>query len=438
MNKSANPSPEMGKAPGLGKAAMGLGESFAKSGTAPLAGGGRSTWNNPQAKPTPLPKRPKGRFFVGGLVLAVILYCAFVVWTTFFRYQAYGVLQGRVIDVAAPCDGIVAELHVREGQFVHKGDSLISLESLPLKQQLARNHDELRVAQASLSAEIARLKLEADLQNDRAQKALAEYYEIFATFRRETASLEEYAAELNRAENVRRENRGGMSDAEFDRRKYTHAGQLAKVESLRDAVEKMRQRTEIYREQTSARMAQLEPIAARVESLQAESGRLREQLARTRVCAPVNGIIVKQHLFTGEYAKTSDALLQILEDGSLEAVVYVPQKGADVLAVGEDVKLVIAPGSRTLTGRVARICDQYEPPPPNIERYYRSKEKLLVVHVQPDREVRETLWLRLGAEVCLPYRWMHRLWAPSATPGGANSGAAQNASTPAATAPPRY
>jgi hypothetical protein len=71
---------------------------------------------NPVARPTPLPRRPKGRWFVGLLLLAAVSYGGYQVWETFFRYRAYGMVTGRVVQLSPPWEGVASYLHVREGE----------------------------------------------------------------------------------------------------------------------------------------------------------------------------------------------------------------------------------------------------------------------------------------------------------------------------------
>src|SRR5262249_17936487 len=72
----------------------------------------------PPPPPPPLPKRPKGRWFIGLLLLAVCGFIGYKVWDSYFRYQAYGTVEGRIIQVSPPWDGVVKYVHVREGETV--------------------------------------------------------------------------------------------------------------------------------------------------------------------------------------------------------------------------------------------------------------------------------------------------------------------------------
>src|SRR6516165_106777 len=107
-------------------------------------------------RPTPLPKRPKGRWFIAVLLLAVCSFAGYHLWQAFFRYQAYGTVTAHVIQVSPPWDGAVTLVYAREGQRVCQGELLATVENSELHQRHAQLGDDLRVAQANLEAETGR------------------------------------------------------------------------------------------------------------------------------------------------------------------------------------------------------------------------------------------------------------------------------------------
>jgi len=54
------------------------------------------------ARPTPLPKRPKGRWFIGLLLLASCGYGLWQAYDSFLRYRSYGIVTGRVLQLSSP------------------------------------------------------------------------------------------------------------------------------------------------------------------------------------------------------------------------------------------------------------------------------------------------------------------------------------------------
>ncbi len=112
----------------------------------------------PVARPTPLPKRPKGRWFVGVILFLLVGGAVYAVWDSYWRYQAYGTVTGHLIQVSPPWDGVLQYLQVQEGDAVRQGQLLLTVDNTELRQRHAQLGDELRVAQATLEAEAARLK----------------------------------------------------------------------------------------------------------------------------------------------------------------------------------------------------------------------------------------------------------------------------------------
>ena len=363
------------------------------------------------SQPTPLPKRPKGRAFVGFLVLAVVAALGYTIWDSFWRYQAYGAVVGRVIETASPQNGIIQSLHVREGQHVRQGELLVTLSNLDLNQRLERLGDDLQIAQAELDAEMTELKWQARLFNDRNQRTLAEYYEQSGVLLQEQAKLADLQWKLKRRLDANKEVPGAHSKEEVDSLQFAEGGQRAKVEKLKIAVEELKKLSRL--EQQEKTPGQLQPKLARIESLQAEIKRLRDQIKQGQIRAPANGRVIKLHGFTGEYAEAGALLVEILEEGSLEALIYMPQRYADQVAPGDELELQVDPLDRKVPVRIERFGERLEVVPTHLQRYYRRNESLLVIHTRPQEEFSQSDDLRLGSEIKLPHpvteSWRRRL-----------------------------
>src|SRR5207244_8122856 len=88
---------------------------------------------------------------------------------------------------------------------------------------------------------------------------------------------------------------------------------------------------------------QLRPSVVKIEALQAEMTRHQEELARCQVVAPTNGLVLQLHRFAGEYCKAGEPIVSLLEEGSLEVVLYLPQEVNPVPAVGTTLDLTVDP-----------------------------------------------------------------------------------------------
>jgi multidrug resistance efflux pump len=348
----------------------------------------------------PLPRRPKGRMFVGSLLLSVVGLLGYLVWNSLMRYEAYGVVEGRIVKIASPFDGVVRAVYVREGDSVEQNQVLATVENIDARQQLARLQDELKIVQAEVASELSQLQLKSVLQDDRRLKALAEYYELWGTLLHEQSRLEEANVSLRRVEKLRHD--AAVSTAELETAKFTYEGQRSKVAKLIEAVDKLKTRTEISDTEKQALEAQLKPKLVKIDSLRNELARVTERIELGKIRSSVAGRVVRTHRFTGEYAETSHVLVEVVEAGSLRVVLYVPQTHAELHAVGDSLEIDVPTQGTTLAGSVVRLAEQVSAAPESLARYYRSRQALVPVVVQPVPADEGRLPLLLGSEVRLP------------------------------------
>ncbi|MBN2216225.1 MAG: HlyD family efflux transporter periplasmic adaptor subunit [Pirellulales bacterium] len=357
----------------------------------------------PPARPTPLPKRPKGRWFVGVFILAVFAGAAYLIWNTWFRFEVYGVVSGRIIHISPAVGGVIKSLHVREGTTVHQGELLATLENLQLEQQAAALGDALRIAQANLEAEITLHRAQVQQKNDQGQKAQADYVSLWGELLAKRSKIDSLRAQLQRAKKLVLQ--GAASVEEMERLQFEHAGETAKCEKLESAVKELKKRAELYQDADSELQRRCKPQLVRIETLQDELTRLRERLQESELRSSVNGRVVRISRFAGEYAETGQDILEILEDDSLEIILYVPQNNLDRWHKGSEVSVCVEPHAEMVPCVVERFADELEAAPPSIRRYYRRGEPLVPVYLSPRNTISDDAPLRLGSEVRLPYAW---------------------------------
>ena len=188
------------------KPATGFGNPSARGDTGAIRSARASSAQAPATRPTPMPKRPKGRLLVGmSLALAVGL-GATTVWNSLFRYQAYGGVTGRVVELSAPWGGVLETIHVREGASVQQDQILATVGNPELEQQLDAKRDELHIAQATLDAQVSELRFQARLRDDNHHRTISEYYELWGQLLQEQSTLADMVAKRERSEKLSRRN----------------------------------------------------------------------------------------------------------------------------------------------------------------------------------------------------------------------------------------
>ena len=352
-------------------------------------------------RPTPMPKRPKGKLLVGTFLATVVGFGAMTVWNSLFRYQAYGGVTGRVVELSAPWGGVLQTMHAREGQVVRQDQLLATVFNPELDGQVDAKRDELRIAQATLDANVSELRLQSELRGKDQHRALAQYYELWGQLLQEKSTLADMVTKLERSETLSQQ--ALVAEQTLQELRFDEAGQRAKVEKLTEAVQKLRGVVEQSETDLDDLHPQLKPFALRIESIQNEIRRLRKTASLGAIRSPVNGRVIKVHRFTGEYSDPEFPIFEVLVDGSVEAVLYVSQEDTSQFHVGQLLELELPPASEYAKCVVVRIADKYEPVPKSIEIHYRRDEKSLPVYARPLEGSQDVSVMRLGGEARLPY-----------------------------------
>ncbi len=357
--------------------------------------------DSPTVQPTPVPQRPRYRWFVGLMLLSAGACVAFAVWNSHFRYQAYGVITGRLIEVSAAWEGVAQSFQVHKGDHVQQGDVLLTLDNLVLNQQLARVSEDLQIAQAKLQAEMSALQWQSQARQEQSKKAQAEYYERWGELLQSEAKLADLNARMARFEAANKRFNHVVSDEEIESLSFERDGLQSKVEKLTLAVEELKNRIDFSDNVQSNVQQQFEPQVARIASLTTELKRLRTRIEQGRIRAPVSGRVVNIHVLRGERAIPSKPIVEIVEDGSYEATLYLSQNCTNTLRPGDRVELWLKPNQESRSFLVTSVGEQMEVAPDSLQRRYAKDEELLPVHLTPTVDGKSQNELRLGSEVML-------------------------------------
>jgi RND family efflux transporter MFP subunit len=261
-------------------------------------------------------------------------------------YTGYGLARAMSeASVAAEVAARVVERPptVEPGLPVRRGDLLIALDDTAFAHRV--NAAERLVA--ATGAELAGLEVEeeaAAMQMDLAQAEVA-------IQQRDLDRVHEAMA------------RGAGSEAEVDLR-------LASLRRAERELSALRERLHLV----PSRRASLE---SRLEGLRADLAGAREELSRTRIVSPIDGILQEVAVRPGDLVAPGSPVARIVDLGRLEIPLRLPASAAVAVAAGDGARLWLdGPGERSWGGEVGRVG-------PDVEAQSRS----LVVYV----EVRQDL-----------------------------------------------
>jgi len=245
-------------------------------------------------------------------------------------------LYGRVespelLRAAAPADGRVAAVEVREGQRIEPGQLLLSMDPrdfVPRVQQAQADVDDLE----------AQLKRE-QLQHASNQNALAHEREL----------LELAESALKRARDLRGRKLG--SDAAVDEAGENRQRQLLAVTTRQLAVDEHR-----------ARLRQYE---ARLERARAVLTEAQLDQERSVVTATFSGIVAKVDVAAGDQVKRADTLLSLYPTDALEVRAKLPapyqQELLEALNAGRTLQAVAMAGATEIVLHLDRVSGEADP-----------------------------------------------------------------------------
>jgi len=259
-----------------------------------------------------------------GLILLLLSGAAVALYfvPTDFYVAGFGnALSARDAVLRAGSKGPIHAIFVESGQRVTKGQVILELESEVEQSEVTRCQRELEQAQAELN--YLEQLLEAERLKDEIEVKFA------AIKRRDTQ------AELERVKKLRQNQ--AASDREYNA--AIVADQLADAELQRCSIDR-----------SGIRKAQLEVQEKKIATLQAQLDRAKGTLARRKIYAPLDGIIVLHALSIGRVVDANEVLGQIFDDKYYQVVARVPEKYAPLLRKDQSVSIELSASSHWQTG----------------------------------------------------------------------------------------
>ncbi|MEX1090912.1 MAG: efflux RND transporter periplasmic adaptor subunit, partial [Phycisphaeraceae bacterium] len=107
--------------------------------------------------------------------------------------------------------------------------------------------------------------------------------------------------------------------------------------------------------------ARLEAAQAAVLAAQATLDRIATEMQRLQVVAPFDGAVVRKLIEVGQWAAVGTPVAEIVSTGRIDALIDVPERMVNQLAIGRTVEVVIEPlaaGARRVTGKVRAIVPE--------------------------------------------------------------------------------
>lgn len=238
--------------------------------------------------------------------------------------------------LSAEIAGFTQHFDLHAGDFVHKGTTIVAqLKSSELRLAVNEAEAELAKARADLT------KLKRGLRPEEIDEKRAEAAE-------KKTWVEKYAKDVERTKSLM--TREMVSKSEFDQAEANHLAAKAQYEralrSLRVA-------------ELGFRQEEIAAAEAEAQHLQAKVQRLREDVEKTVIRAPVSGFITNRYAEVGQWIERGGKVVDIIDLAAVLVRVPVHERDIRLVQVGDEAVVVLdALPNRPFTGRVKYITPQ--------------------------------------------------------------------------------
>jgi HlyD family secretion protein len=253
------------------------------------------------------------------------------------QITSIGTVEARIATtVSAEIQGLTNEFKLQEGDRVEKGKTiLVRLKNSGRRIDLAEADAAHRRAQAQLE------KLKRGLRKE-------EIEEVRAQLKERNALMQKYQRDMERA-------------GELLRSKIINLSEYNRTES-----DFLAAKYQVQRLEQSLRLAQMgtrrEDIAgqeAEVQRQKANLDRMRDELAKTIIRAPISGFITKKHVEVGQWIQRGGAVADIINIDTVLVRTGVRERDIRHVQVGDNAVITVDayPGT-TFRGKVRDIIPQ--------------------------------------------------------------------------------
>jgi HlyD family secretion protein len=307
-----------------------------------------------------------------------------------------GTIEALQVDVSAKISGRIAELRVREGQPVERGQVLARLDTSELDAEARRAEATLAAAEAQRrDLEAGAREWEIEEARARVAQAQARLNDLLAGSRAEEI---EQARSAVRSASATREwterdyrrarelfDKELVAAQEVDRARQAWAVAVATERSARERLslleagareqEVAAARAELKAAGDRLRLLQAGPrphavvaARARVAEARAALALARSRLGEGTIASPLTGVVLRKNLEAGEVASPGVAILTLLDPSDLWLRAYVPEVDVGRLRVGQRARVSVdAYPGRTFPGRITEIASEAEFTPRNVQ-----------------------------------------------------------------------
>lgn len=270
-------------------------------------------------------KRKKSSKRIMPIILILILIVGIIFGIReYIYYQHYDVtddaqVDGDISPVTARVGGYVQQIRFQDNQYVHAGDTLVTLDDRDYRIKL----EQAEAALASAEAQVG-------VSRSHVGTARANVPPAQANVEALQAKLWKVTQDYNRYQNLLEGQ--AITQAQFDAVKAEKQAAEAQLEAAQTQVAAIGKQVNANRQQVSATQSD---IAAR----QAAIDFARLQLSYTVITAPVSGIVSKRNIQIGQLVQPGQNMFAVVNDSSIYVTANFKETQLQEMKVGQSVEI---------------------------------------------------------------------------------------------------
>ena len=275
------------------------------------------------------------------------------------QITASGTIESVNVTVSSKSAGQIKKLNFREGDKVKAGDLLAELDHDLLDIQL-------RQAEAGVELAYAQLKL---LKSGARKEDIKQTEELL-----KQAKINLDLAKLDKERAIELFNGNATTKQQYDAAIARYDVALAQYNSARENLHKVK--SIIRPEEIESALANLKRAVSNVDLL-------KETISQCRIIAPVDGIVSKKYVETGENVAPGSSLLKISNLETVDLVIYIPETDLPKIKLGMETDVYVdAFKDKTYKGKVIFISPEAEFTPKNIQTPDERTKLVFAVKIQ--------------------------------------------------------
>lgn len=271
---------------------------------------------------------------------------------------ASGTIEADEIKVTSEIPGKIVSLGVAEGQEVQEGQEIARLDDAVLKWQVKQAEAGVAAAEAKLGETKRGSRVEEIRQ---AESAVSQ---VQALIQGAKSALSSAQIEYKRVESLLVE--GAATQQQLDVAQTQIDNAKSQLDSLSSQYKAAQEQLKLIK--SGATRETISTVAAGVDQALATWEVAREQLKKSVITSPQNGVVTEKVVNKGEHVNTGTTIAVISDLNNLRVEIYVPEAELGKVQLGQEAWVSVdAFPDQSFSGKIIYIASEAEFTPQNVQ-----------------------------------------------------------------------